>query len=168
MRAAAVLIAVALALVLQTTLARFVVGGAAPIDLVLVAVVYVALTTGPVTGMLTGSAAGLIQDALSSGIIGIGGLSKATVGALVGAIGQQFIVTAALPRVVTFLIATAVHGAVFMGLYVALGLRMFPSPWAALASQALGNALVGMVAFAIIESVPGMMERRRLTRRVRR
>ena len=47
MKAAGVLIAIALALALQTTLARFVVGGTAAIDLVLVVVVYVALTTGP-------------------------------------------------------------------------------------------------------------------------
>ena len=49
-------------------------------DLVLVVVVYVALTTGPVSGMLAGSVAGLIQDALSSGVIGIGGLAKSIVG----------------------------------------------------------------------------------------
>jgi rod shape-determining protein MreD len=168
-RAVGILIAIALALALQTTLARFVIGGTAAVDLVLVAVVYVALTTGPVTGMLTGSAAGLIQDALSSsGVIGIGGLAKAIVGFLVGAIGQQFIVTAALPRLVTFLAATALHAAVFMGLYVALDLRMFAGPWAAVASQALGNAVVGLIAFAIIESVPGVMERRRSGRRTRR
>src|SRR5581483_11169786 len=64
-RAAGVLIAIALALALQTTLARFVVGGTAALDLVLVVVVYVALTTGPVAGMLSGSVAGIIQDALS-------------------------------------------------------------------------------------------------------
>ena len=74
--------------------------------------------------MLAGSVAGLIQDALSSGVIGIGGLAKTIVGFLVGAIGQQFIVTAALPRFVMFLAATAVHAAVFMGLYVVLGLRI--------------------------------------------
>jgi rod shape-determining protein MreD len=165
--AAGVLIAIALALALQTTLARFVVAGTAAIDLVLVAVVYVALTTGPVSGMLAGSAAGLIQDALSSGVIGIGGLAKSIVGFLVGAIGQQFIVTAALPRLVMFVGATAVHSAVFMGLYVALGLRTFSSPWTAIASQALGNALVGMIAFTIIEALPGMMERRRIGRRTR-
>jgi rod shape-determining protein MreD len=161
-KAAAVLVGIALALALQTTLARFVVGGTAAIDLVLVAVVYVALTTGPVSGMLSGSVAGLIQDALSSGVIGIGGLSKAIVGFLVGVIGQQFIVTAALPRLVMLIAATAVHGAVFMGLYVALGLRTFPSPWQAIIGQVAGNAVVGMIAFAIIESLPGAVERRRL------
>jgi len=150
---------------LQTTLARFVVGGTAALDLVLVVVVYVALTTGPATGMLAGSVAGLIQDALSSGVIGIGGLAKSIVGFLAGVIGQQFIVTAALPRFVMFLAATVLHSAVFMGLYMALGLRSFPSPYAAVLSQAIGNAVVGMIGFTMIEALPGMLERRRLRRR---
>ena len=165
MKAASVLIAIALALALQTTLARFVVGGTAAIDLVLVVVIYVALTTGPGTGMLAGSVAGLIQDALGPGVIGIGGLAKSIVGFLAGLIGQQFIVTAALPRFVMFLAATVVHSAVFMGLYIVLGLRSFPSPYKAVASQAIGNAVVGMIAFTIIEALPGMMERRRVRRR---
>jgi rod shape-determining protein MreD len=167
-RTAGVLIAVALALALQTTLARFIVGGSAAIDLVLVVVVYVALTTGPVTGMLAGTAAGLVQDALSSPVIGIGGLAKSLVGFAAGVIGQQFIVTAALPRLVMFMAATVAHAVVFMGLYVLLGQGTFTSPYTAVLSQALGNALVGIVAFAIIESVPGMVERRRLSRRMKK
>ena len=167
MKAAGVLVAIALALALQTTLARFFVAGTAAVDLVLVVVVSVALTTGPGSGMLAGSAAGIIQDALSSGVIGIGGLAKSIVGFLAGVIGQQFIVTAALPRFVMFLGATALHSTVFMGLYVLLGLRTFSSPWTAVLSQALGNAVVGMIAFAIIESLPGAVERRRHSRRGR-
>ena len=164
MRAAGVLIAIALALALQTSLARFLVGGTAALDLVLVVVVYVALTSGPVTGMLAGSAAGIVQDALSSGTVGIGGLANAIVGFGAGVIGQQFIVTAAFPRFVMFIVATLVHSALFMGMYVLLGLKEFPSPWAAVLSQAIGNAVVGIVAFAIIESLPGVMERRRFKR----
>jgi len=164
-KALAVLIAIGLALALQTTLTRFLVGGTAAIDLVLVVLVYVALTSGPVTGMFAGSLAGLIQDALSSGIIGIGGLAKSVVGFLAGAIGQQFIVTAALPRLVMFVAATVVHAAVFMGLYALLGLRSFPSPWAAVASQAAGNAAIGMIGFTLVESLPGVLERRRMKRR---
>lgn len=166
MKAVWVLIAIALALALQSTLTPFLVGGTVALDLVLVVVVYVALTSGPVTGMFAGSIAGIIQDALSSGVIGIGGLAKSIVGFLTGAIGQQFIVTAALPRMVMFLTATVAHAAVFMGLYVLLGLRSFPAPWAAILSQALANAAVGMIAFAIIESLPGMIERRRVRRRL--
>jgi rod shape-determining protein MreD len=160
-----VLVAIASALALQTTLARFLVGGTVALDLVLVVVVYVALTSGPVTGMLAGSLAGIVQDALSSGVIGVGGLAKSLVGFLVGAIGQQFIVTATLPRLVMFVAATTVHATVFMGFYVLMGLRSFPSPWAAVLSQALGNATVGMIAFTVVESLPGAVERRRLSRR---
>ena len=166
MKVAGVLIAIALALALQTTLARFLVGGTAALDLVLVVVVFVALTSGPATGMFAGSLAGVIQDALSSGVIGIGGLAKSIVGFLAGVIGQQFIVTAAVPRFVMFVAATVMHAAVFMGLYMLLGLRSFPSPWAAIMSQALGNAVVGMVAFLIIESFPGVAERRRMRKRL--
>lgn len=167
MKAIGVFVSIALALALQTTLTRFVVGGSGAVDLVLVAVVAVALTIGPVGGMLAGSAAGLIQDSLSSGVVGIGGLAKTIVGFLAGAFGQQFIVTAALPRLVIFVAATVLHGVVFMGLYSVLGIRAFSSPWKPLAVQAMGNAFVGIVAFGIIESLPGIVERRR-SRRGRR
>jgi rod shape-determining protein MreD len=160
-------VAIALALAVQTTLTRFAVVGTSTVDLVLVAVIGVALTTGPVGGMVSGTVAGLIQDALSSGVVGIGGLAKTLVGFLVGAIGQQFIVTAALPRLVMFVAATAVHAAVFIGLYVALGLRVFGAPWTAVAYQALGNAVIGLISFAVVESLPGAIERRRGGRRRR-
>ena len=168
MKALGVLVAIALALALQTTLARFVVGGSSAVDLVLVAVVAIALTIGPVGGMLAGTAAGLIQDSLSSGVVGIGGLAKTIVGFLAGAFGQQFIVTAALPRLVIFIAATVLHGAVFMGLYYVLDIRVFPAPWKTLMAQGLGNALVGIVAFGVIESLPGIVERRRSRRGGRR
>jgi rod shape-determining protein MreD len=162
---AGVLVAIALALATQATLDRVVVGGTAAVDLVLTAVVYVALTRGPVSGMFAGSVAGLIQDALSTDIIGIGGLAKTVVGFLTGAIGRQFIVTAVVPRLVMFVLATALHAVCFMGLYQVLGARSFASPVTAVATQAAGNAVVGMVAFSIIEGLPGVVERRRLARR---
>lgn len=168
MKAATGLLAIALALALQTTLDRFLPGGAGGVDLVLVAVVYVALTTGPVGGMIAGSVAGLIQDSLGTGIVGVGGLAKSIVGFFAGVFGQQFIVTAALPRLAMFLAATVVNAAVFMGLYLALEPeRLFESPWSTLATQAAANAAVGMVVFAVIESLPGFVERRRTSRRGR-
>ena len=168
MRAAAVFIAIALALALQTMISRFVVGGITAVDLVLIVVVYVALTTGPVTGMLAGSFAGIIQDALSTGTIGIGGLAKAIVGFVAGVVGQQFIVTAPFPRFVMFIAASIVHSALFMGMYMLLGLKDFSSPWAAVLSQSIANAVVGMIAFTIVEALPGAMERRKFSNRARR
>lgn len=167
MRAARVLGGIALAIALQSTLTRLIVGGTAPIDLVLVVVVFVALTSGPGPGMLSGTVAGIIQDALSSGVVGIGGLAKAMVGFLAGIVGQQFIVAAALPRFVVFLAATVLHSAVFMGLYVLLELRTFPSPWAAVLSQAAGNAVVGTIVFLMVEYLPGAIERRETSKKSR-
>jgi len=160
-KAAGAILAVAVALAIQTTLARFLVRGSVAVDLVLVAVVYVALTSGPVTGMLTGTFAGLIQDALSSGVIGIGGLAKTIVGFLAGIIGTQFIVAQPLPRFVVFFSATVLHAVIFMGLYVLLDMRQFGTPYAAALGQAVGNAVVGVVAFQLVELLPGAVERRR-------
>jgi len=162
--AAGVILATALALALQTSLA-----GTNAVDFVLVVVVYVALSYGPVTGLLTGTFAGLVQDALASGVIGIGGLAKTIVGFLAGVIGTQFIVTQSLPRFVVFFGATILHAVVFYGLYMVLNLRQFGSAYAAIAGQALSNALVGVVAFQLVELLPGAVERRRAARhRIRR
>jgi rod shape-determining protein MreD len=160
-RTAGVVLALAAALALQTTVARFVVRGTLSIDLVLVVVLYVALTSGPVAGMLSGAFAGLLQDALSSGIIGIGGLAKTIVGFLTGVVGTQFIVAHTLPRFVVFFGASVAHAAIFMGLYVLLDLRHFGTPYAAVAGQALGNAVVGVVVCQLVELLPGAVERRR-------
>jgi rod shape-determining protein MreD len=168
-RAAGVILAIVVALVLQTTLARVVIRGTVALDLVLVVVVYVALTSGPVMGLLSGTVAGLVQDALSTGIIGIGGLAKTIVGFLTGIVGTQFIVTQPLPRFVVFFAATFLHAVVFIGLYELLDLRQFGTPYAAVTGQAVANALVGVVAFQLVELLPGAVERRRAARgRLRR
>ncbi len=169
MRAAGVTLAIAIALVLQTTLTRFLVRGTIAVDLVLVVVVYVALMAGPVTGLLAGTVAGLLQDSLSTGVIGIGGLAKTVVGFLAGIIGTQFIVARPVPRFLVFFGATVVHQAITIGLGVILGFRTFGSPYAAVAGQALGNAVVGVAAFQLAELLPGAVERRKAARtRLRR
>ena len=168
MKAVAAIGAVCLALALQTTLGRFTVDDTVAVDLVLVVVTYLALAWGPMAGMLAGSVAGLLQDTLASGVIGIGGLSKSLVGYLAGVVAQQFILTAPLPRLVVFMGATAVHAVVFTGLYVLLGLRSFPSPYASVLVQAAGNGLIGLVAFLIVERLPLVLERRHTRRRASR
>lgn len=167
MKLAATLAVLAAALALQTTLTTYV-RETATLDFVLIAVVYVSLTSGPTTGVVAGSVAGLIQDSLSSGIMGIGALAKTLVGFAAGRVGTQFIVTAPLPRFVVFVGATVLHAAVFMGLYVLLGLREFPAPYAGVAGQAIGNAVVGVVGFQVLEWLPGFLARRRMGRPLRR
>ena len=169
MKTAGIILAIVLALALQTTIARCVVSGTVVVDLVLVVVVYVALSSGSVPGLMTGTVAGLIQDSLSTGVIGIGGLAKTIVGFLAGVIGTQFIVSQPLPRFVVFFGASMLHAVVFIGLYVLLELRHFDAPYTAVAGQAAANALVGVIAFQVVELLPGAVERRRAAKnRLRR
>jgi rod shape-determining protein MreD len=167
-RTAGIILAVALAVALQTTLARFFVRGAVAVDLVVVAVVYVALVAGPVTGLLAGAAAGLAQDMLVGTMVGVGGLAKTVIGFVAGSIGTQFIVAQPLSRFVVFFVATVAHAVVFMGLYAVLNLRQFGPPYAAVLGQAVGNAVIGVVAFQLAELLPGVIERRRFGRGRRR
>ena len=83
-------------------------------------------------------------------------------------LGTQFIVTAPLPRFLLLLVATALHAAIFMGLYTLLDLRQFPAPYPAIVGQAFGNAFVGVVAFQMIEWFPGFVDRRRAGRFLKR
>jgi len=164
----AALVAIAAALALQTTLASLVIRGTAALDLVLIVVIYLGLVTGPVTGLLLGMTAGIIQDALSSGIIGVGGLAKTAVGFVAGLLGTQFIVTAALSRFLVFILGTVIHAVIFMGMYMLLDLRQFDSPYAAVMSQALGNGFLGVVGAELVEWLPGLVARRRDRRLSRR
>jgi len=166
-RLATSLATIAVALALQTTLTAYV-PETATLDFVLIVVVYLSLTSGPATGVVAGTVAGLIQDALSSGVMGIGALAKTIVGFTAGRVGTQFIVTAPLPRFVVFIGASLLHAAIFMGLYLLLGLRQFPNPWPGVAGQAVGNAVVGVVGFQVLEWLPGFLQRRRLGRPLRR
>lgn len=164
MKFAVALAAIAVALALQTTLTSLVIRGTAALDLVLIVVTYLALMSGPVTGVLAGTIAGLVQDTLSSGVVGIGGLAKTVVGFAAGVLGTQFIVTAPLPRFVVFVVATVLHSTIFMGLHVLLELRQWDTPYSAVLSQALGNGFIGVVGAQIVELLPGLRERRRARR----
>ena len=75
----------------------------------LVAIVYLALAYGAVTGMLAGTIGGLAQDALAGGIVGIGGMTKTIIGFAVGVLGAQFNLSSTVPRLVMFVAATFVH-----------------------------------------------------------
>lgn len=166
MRLAGVVAALAVALVLQTTVTG-VIRGAVPVDLVLVVVVSAALAFGPMTGLLAGTVGGLVQDALSSGVLGMGGLAKTLVGFAAGRFATQFIVTATVPRLLIFAAATVAHAVLFMGLYTLLGLRSFPDPVPSVAVQAVGNAVVGVVGVRAVDAVPRLLERRRASRGMR-
>ena len=164
MKTAVVIIAIAAALVLQTTLSGLMAGGTIAVNLVLVAIVYTALAYGAVTGMLAGTIGGLTQDALSGGLVGIGGMTKTIIGFAVGVLGAQFNLSSTVPRLVMFVAATFVHEIMFEGLHAMIGGRPFGLQWSATLIQALVNSLVGVTAFMIVERGPEAIQRRRMSR----
>ena len=149
------------ALVLQTTLARYLVRGSVGVDLVLVVVIYLSLRSGPTAGMLTGTVAGLMQDSLMTGIVGVGSLGKTLVGYLAGTVGRAFIVTQPVPRFLVFFAATLLEMTVITGLRAVVNPAPASVPVGAIVAQAFGNALVGVVLFQLTETVTRTVERHR-------
>ena len=164
MKTAAVVLAIGGALVLQMTLSGLMVGGTIAVNLVLVAIVYLALAYGAISGMLAGMVGGLAQDALAGGIVGIGGMTKTIVGFVVGVLGAQFNLSSTVPRLVIFVAATFVHEVMFEALHAMIGGRHFGLQYSATLVQALVNGLVGVTAFVIVERGPEAMQRRRMSR----
>jgi rod shape-determining protein MreD len=167
-RAAGAALAIFVALALQTTLAFSVASRGAVLDLVLVVVVYVGLSSGPAAGLMAGSIAGLAQDALAGGVVGVGGLAKSLVGFLTGVVSTQFIVVGPVHRFVVFFAASFLNAGVFIGLYQLIDPRGFGAAWTAVTAQAFLNALVGILAFRVIEHGPDWWNRRRMRRSILR
>jgi rod shape-determining protein MreD len=164
MKTLLVLLALIVGLALQTSLSGLTMSGARTVNLVVVAVVYVALVFGPVTGMMAGTAGGLAQDALAGGIVGVGSLSKTIVGFLAGLLGAQFIVAQPLPRFVMFVSASVLHEVCYQALSAVVEVRPFRLAFAPVLSQAALNGIVGLAAFFLVERMPGMLQRRRARR----
>jgi rod shape-determining protein MreD len=164
MKTAGVLLALIVALAVQTSLSGLTMSGARLVNLVVVAVVYAALVFGPVTGMMAGTAGGLAQDALAGGIVGIGSLAKTVVGFLAGLLGAQFIVAQPLPRFVMFVSASVLHEVCYQGLTALLEVRGFRLSYGPVLTQAAINGIVGLSAFFVVERLPGILQRRRARR----
>jgi hypothetical protein len=178
-RVAGTALFIAIALAAQTTLTRFLPPGAHLIDLVFVAVVFISLTGGPVAGLMAGALAGLVQDSLAAtgisviavgagvatarSIIGIGGLAKSFVGFITGIVGSQFIVVRPIPRAFVFFTATVAHAIIFLGIYSVLDPGYGDVTYGTIFSQAGANAVVGVLIFQLSETLPGAVDRRRMS-----
>ncbi|HXT71960.1 MAG TPA: rod shape-determining protein MreD [Vicinamibacterales bacterium] len=157
----AVVVAIVLgSVLLQALLARFAIGGRLAFDLVLVGVVFVALQSGPVAGMLAGTIGGVLLDLTAGGLVGIGGLLKTIVGFGAGVMGTRLVVAKPYARALIVAAATVLHGFLSMALQAAID--KWPGlDWAAMLSETGFNTLAAYIAFAAIEGVPGALSRGR-------
>ena len=96
------------AMVVQTSLLRYVsIGGIRP-DLVLIIVVYLGLVKGPDMGSLGGFFFGLFEDAFSGTFLGPNALSKTIIGFLCGLVGKRLYTQSFLSHALCISIGTVV------------------------------------------------------------
>lgn len=160
MKALVVVVGLALALLFQTTLGGMSLEAGTRVNFVLVAVIFIALSLGPVPGLLAGMMGGIAQDAVAGGIVGIGGISKTVVGFVVGIFGAQFIVSQPFPRLVIFVGGTFIHELCFQGLYALAETHAVRFHVRDVLTQAIVNGVIGIAMFYVMENAPGMMQRR--------
>lgn len=155
---------VLVAVVLQATLARYMVGGRWVFDLVLVGVVYTSLQHGAVAGMLAGTFGGLLQDTLSGGILGVNGLTKTLTGFFTGGIGTQFVVSKPYAKAVIVAGATVVNRAMTIGLDNMIHQAWPAVSWFAILGEVGANTVFGFAIFVAAGAVPDAMGRGRFRR----
>lgn len=151
-------------LLAQTALLRMISPGLVPVDLVLLVVVYTALSRGSVAALWTGTAAGLLQDVLSGGIVGVSGLAKCLVGALVGLSGTRLTVATVGSLFLAYVAASLLHAVCFFGVYMLIDTGAPAAGWAFLLTQATVNGLVGVGVTLLVRAAPGTSRRLRRLR----
>lgn len=151
---------VALAVALQTALSRYTVGTSWAFDLVLVGTVYAALRWGASAGVLAGTLGGVTQDALAGGVVGVGGLAGTVVGFLSGVLGQQFILTRPVSRMLLTAGATLMHRGLIVLIRSAIDRHFSHGGWLAMLGELVLNGLAAFVVYQGIESLPRLVGRR--------
>lgn len=162
MKNAHIALALAAALLAQTVLLRIVTAVPVPVDLALIVVVYTALVRGAPTAIWTGTAAGLLQDVLSGGIVGPSGLAKCLVGALIGMSSTRLIVGALWSRFIVYVAASLLHAGCFFGVYMLIDTGAPGASVIFVAGQALVNGLVFVSGVGLVHAAPNAWRRLRV------
>ena len=140
------------ALLVQTALSRIAPGQARILDPFLLLVVYSGLAGGESHGMLTGLAAGWVQDVHFGGpVVGLSGLTKLVVGFAVGAAGSRFLLSGTGARVLVLFAAGLADALLFERLAAVFEVPIQPLTPLALLTRTALNALVGGPLFELVD-----------------
>ena len=148
---------IVVALLLQMLLPNYL-GFFEYIDLPLLVTVYFGLQRAPVLGMLTGMIAGLGGDAVTGGVVGVGGFSKTLIGYLVGTASVRLSLENPLARLAVVAVASAANTVLFVGLYQMLEQTLpHMSTWeefgATIGWKVLGDSVTSIPLFIVLDRV---------------
>ncbi len=155
------------ALVAQTTLVSVFPGGDRAVDLVLVVVLLTATGRGPAAGLWTGTVGGLLQDALSGGVLGVGGLTKTVAGVVAGA-GMQSILGTGWRRLAVVFAASVGNTLFYAGVYALVNVQGPAATATLVVGQALVNTSVAALVMGGAQAWPGLVDRVRRRRQAGR
>lgn len=121
-------------------------------DLPLLVTIFFSISRrNPISGLLTGAAIGLFQDALTGLPIGVNGVAKTFVGYLASSLGVRLDVENAGARLLVTLVFYVIHEIVYFMVargMIALNLQW---SWPHELGAALANALVGVLIFFALD-----------------
>lgn len=145
------------ALLLQYLLPNFL-GFFKYIDLPLIVTVYFGLQRNLVLGMLIGVAMGIGGDAITGGILGVGGFSKTLIGYLVAMASIKLSLENPLARVAVVALASAANTLLFAALYLMLERPLSnASTWGELGKiigwRALADTATAIIVFIVLDRI---------------
>jgi rod shape-determining protein MreD len=147
-------VAILAAFVFQTVLGRYLPLFGAYLDLFAVVAVGFGLVRGRIPGLLSGAAAGLLQDAFSGGLLGFNGISKTTVGYLAGIAGRHLIIRGWSTRILFFALATLLDLAILAVVGYAAEFPRVVGEGLAPLYLCIGNAFAGIILVKVLERRP--------------
>jgi rod shape-determining protein MreD len=161
MKLATVLVVLALCLAAQAVAGRLLPEASSYVDVMLVPVIWYAISGSQRSGMLVGCVAGLLEDAwFQTGAFGIGGFKKTIVGWALGGLGSRFDLNRQPGRFVFGAAGSLGDSLLDLGLRRLLDqTAVRPGPLE-LAIKPLLTGLLVVMAFGITRWVSGRRERR--------
>ncbi len=140
------------AVLVETALGYLAPGPGRLFDPFLLVVVSCALIGGETHGMLSGVAAGWVQDVVFGGrVLGLSALSKLLVGFAVGLAGGRFLISSSAARALTLFVASLADGLIVPWLASIFSLELTALGMLTLLLRAAIHALVGAALLALVE-----------------
>lgn len=141
---------------LQAGLGQLAPGAHRWVDLMMVPVVWYAISRSQRAGMLVGCAAGLIEDAwTSAGTLGLGGFRKTLVGWMLGGVASRVDLNHGAGRLMAGILCELADGLLAWGFRAALPLEPSPRSGWMLLVRSLLTAVAIVAAFSTTDRVLG-------------